>query len=124
VPTLLVRDGQVAEVASLTDQLSAEAQSFGVATFEIEILVLRAAISSRRGRPQAVARLLGAASKVGRDLGFPLERALGDCPMLQTEVRRCIGQLREQLGNQGFEAELSQGASLSPTEAVALRSGG
>lgn len=49
---LLVQDGQVAEAASLTDQLSAEAQSFGVATFEIEILALRAAISSRRGQPQ------------------------------------------------------------------------
>jgi predicted ATPase/class 3 adenylate cyclase len=121
---LLVRDGQVAEAASLTDPVAAQAQSFGVATFEIEILALGATISARRGRPQAAARLLGAATKVGRDLGFPLERALGDCPMLQTEVRRCIGQLREQLGNQGFEAGLSQGASLSPTEAVALRSGG
>ena len=121
---LLVQDGQVAEAASLTDQLSAEARSFGVATFEIEILALRAAISSRRGQPHAAARLLGAATRVGRHLGVPLERALGDCPMLQAEVRRCIGQLREELGNQELEDELSRGASLPPAEVAALRSGG
>ena len=60
---LLLQDGQVAEAASLADQVSAEAQSFGVTTFEIELLALGATISSRRGRPQAAARLLGAATK-------------------------------------------------------------
>lgn len=44
--------------------------------------------------------------------------------MLQAEVRRCLGRLREELGNQGLEAELSRGASLPPAEAVALGSGG
>ena len=120
---LLLQDGQVAEAASLADQVSAEAQSFGVTTFEIELLALGATISSRRGRPQAAARLLGAATKVGRDLGLPLEQALADCPILQAEVPRCIDQLREQLGNQELAAELSQGASLSPAEALLLRSG-
>jgi len=94
-----------------------------VTTFEIELLALGATISSRRGRPQAAARLLGAATKVGCDLGLPLEQALADCPILQAEVPGCIDQLREQLGNQEFAAELSQGASLSPAEALLLRSG-
>jgi hypothetical protein len=118
---VLVQDGQVAEAASLADQAAAEAQSFGVTTFEIEILTLGATISSRRRQPQAAARLLGAATKVGRDLGLPLEQALADCPILQAEVPRCVDHLREQLGNQELEVELSQGASLSPAEA--LRSG-
>jgi tetratricopeptide (TPR) repeat protein len=118
---VLVQDGQVAEAASLAEQASAEAQSFGVTTLEIEILALGATISSRRGQPQVAARLLGAATKVGRDLSLPLEQALADCPILQAEVPRCVDHLREQLGNQELEVELSQGASLSPAEALALR---
>lgn len=80
---------------------------------------LLAWVTSRKGRPERAARLMGAAR---RDL-TTVGSSLAAFPYLLEDHQRCEAALRTRLGDKAFEAAVDRGALLETNETIALAAG-
>jgi tetratricopeptide (TPR) repeat protein len=71
-------------------------------------------VAATSGAHERAARLLGAADAIRKHTGSFRP------PVDDTDITKLIEKIREQIGAEGYEAAVTAGAALEPTEAVAL----